>query len=82
MTTIEIVKAPLLAMKNWDNIQKSKDVGCYKCVKIIPKEEIRDKTDEGQTGLCPYCYCDTLVPDNVAPITEEYLKKVKSYWID
>lgn len=78
---MNVVKAALYAIKNWKLIQESQTAGCYSCLKIIPVSEIKRTTDKGQTAICPLCDCDTLIPDSLTELNNEYLKEVREYWI-
>lgn len=64
-----------------DAILKSKECGCFYCLKIFPPKEITEWIDEskdstggiGKTAICPYCGIDSDLPDSIDhKLTEEF----------
>lgn len=78
---IGISQFPLIAMKNRQIIEQSNNVGCFHCVKIYPKQDIKEYTDKGQTVICPLCEVDSVVGDMCGfELTEDIIKKANEYW--
>lgn len=50
------------AFRNKESIVKSSEVACYYCLSIMKSQKIKEYTDD-QTGICPLCGVDTLIPD-------------------
>lgn len=74
---------PKLAINNKSVLENSKTVGCYCCCKIFDAKEVKNFTDNGQTGVCPFCLGDCLIGDSCGiAIEESYLKKAKAFWFE
>jgi NAD-dependent SIR2 family protein deacetylase len=73
-------RAPLIAFHNKSEIDFCKDCGCYHCLKVFPKEEIKKWTDNSKTALCPHCGVDAVLPNTAYTLTEEVLKPIQEYW--
>lgn len=79
---MHIDNALFYAMRNKSQLAAAPKAGCYQCLKIFEPVEIKEYTDQEETALCPYCSEDAVIPEkNNVPITEEYLKAVKEFWI-
>ena len=76
-----IYQFPTIAMKNKRLIEQSNNAGCFKCIKIFSKSEVKDYTDNNQTVLCPYCGIDSVVGDMCGfELSEEILQKANAFW--
>ena len=73
-----IDQAPKLAINNRKEVMASLMASCYFCCKIINTSEIKSFTDKGNTILCPFCNCDTVIAGEVP---ERDLRQIKDYWI-
>jgi len=51
-----------LSKHNRDELLKAKKVSCYFCIRHFDSSEITEWADKGQTGICPHCTVDALVP--------------------
>lgn len=60
-------------------IERSKQVGCFYCLRLFSPSEIKKWIDDDQTALCPHCGIDAVLPDS-ANIAEEFLKLMHDYW--
>ncbi len=79
---MNIIHAAQAAMHNKESVLNGNRCGCFFCFKIFDPIEIHNYTDEGKTVLCPYCDTDTILADDASnPMTEEFLKEVKTYWL-
>jgi hypothetical protein len=59
---------------NKQAIQNSKLCGCCYCLSIMPAIDVTEFVDRtGDTGLCPLCSVDAIVPDAIATVTIEVL---------
>ena len=67
---------------NHDQIEQSKQCGCFFCRRIFPTSEVTDYVSrEESTALCPYCYTVSVLGDASGyPITEEFLKEMNKRW--
>jgi len=72
-------RAPLIAFHNKNEISFCQECGCYHCLKIFPKEEVKNWTDDSKTALCPYCGVDAVLPNTAYNLNED-LKKIQDYW--
>ncbi len=73
------------SFKNRQDIEKSKQCGCYYCLKQFSSTQIKQWLDEdekgiGQTAVCPFCWIDSVVGDSEVVITEEFLEEMREYW--
>lgn len=57
--------------------------GCFFCLKVFSPGEIVQWSDkEGKAALCPYCGNETVLWGRPGmPITEDFLKAMKDYWV-
>jgi len=51
------------SMKNRQAITESEKVGCYFCIEAFDSKEVTEFCDNGETGLCPKCGVDSLLPN-------------------
>ena len=58
-----IKDAYLHTIYNRNEIKESKTVYCVSCRTFVHPSDIVKFTDEGQTGICPYCGKDALIGD-------------------
>ncbi|MGN0039204.1 MAG: hypothetical protein ACI36Y_08770 [Coriobacteriales bacterium] len=47
---------------NRELLEMSGTCGCYSCGAVMDPGEVVDFTDGGETGICPFCRVDALVP--------------------
>ncbi len=74
-------QAAKLAFKNKSEISFSTKCGCYYCLAVFEKSEIKEWTDGGETALCPRCSIDSVIADSTGfELTEENLRKANLYW--
>lgn len=67
------------------SILKSKECGCFYCLKTYPPSEIvdwcdEDKTDLGQTAICPNCGIDSVIGDFDIKFDSDLLKEMYTEW--
>lgn len=48
-------------------IKKSTNVGCFYCGEISSATEVVEWIDDNQTGMCPSCGIDSIIPDSLLP---------------
>lgn len=65
-------------------LEKDSKCGCFDCLEIFNPSEIEEWIyDRGHTAICPYCGIDSVIGESSGyPITKEFLKKMKDYWLD
>ena len=66
---------------NKSYIEKSKICGCCYCRVIFKSEEVVDYLP-GNTAICPYCCIDSVVCDEIIPITDRLLNDMYERWFD
>ena len=64
------------SFKNVEVIKESTNCGCYYCLKIFDKNEIKKWYDNKQTAVCPYCGVDSVIPNT----NKEELEKLYEVW--
>lgn len=66
--------AHLHTSSNRSEIENSKVCYCISCQTFLKPEEVVDYTDNGETAICPYCYCDAIIADGSGvKLTDELL---------
>lgn len=76
-----LAQFPLFAIKNKSLIDLSNKIGCFHCLKMVDKDQIKDFTDNGQTAICPLCSVDSLVGDACGvAINNETLLQANNFW--
>lgn len=65
---------------NREQIKLSMECGCFYCLKVYPAFRVDDWTDKGNTGLCPLCGVDAVIPDASLdrPLTVELLEGLQA----
>ena len=67
--------------KNRAAIQASPTCGCFHCGQVFPSSEVVEFHDENETGFCPKCGIDSLLPSNSSlSLTTEFLNQMNYYW--
>lgn len=81
MEKLEYLKFSVLNRKA---ILNSSECVCIYCFKKMKPEEIIDfcigidpdtKEDREETGICPYCDIDTIIPNSLIEYNDEMIKK-------
>lgn len=80
MTNKFITDMPKVSMKNKKEIEQSQNCGCYHCAEIFPASSVIEWTDQKQTGICPNCKVDSVVPDSKHELNVDLLKQAQKYW--
>ena len=75
-------RAALIAFHNKSEISLCQECGCYHCLKVFPKEEIKEWTDNSKTALCPHCGIDAVLPNTAYALTKEVLAPIHDYWFE
>ena len=80
-----IVVGQYISFNNRQKILKSRECGCYYCLKQFFVMQITQWWDEdengiGQTAVCPFCWIDSVIGDDTINITEKLLKEMREYW--
>lgn len=79
---LQLEQAHKASSRNREQIERSKQCGCFSCCRIFPASEVTDYVSrEEPTALCPYCYTDSVLGDASGyPITKEFLKEMNKRW--
>ena len=79
---LQLELAHKASFRNREQIELSKQCGCFFCRSIFPASEVTDYVSrEEPTALCPYCYTDSVLGDASGyPITEGFLKEMNKRW--
>jgi NAD-dependent SIR2 family protein deacetylase len=70
--------APMMAMRNKEQIQLVEQCGCYCCLEVFASKDVVEWTDKGDTALCPKCKADCVLP-SVTNFGE--LSSIRKYWL-
>lgn len=67
---------------NSAEFETAKECGCICCCRIFPVEEVEEYAEHGETAICPYCGCDSLIADSSGiKLTKELLSTLnKKYF--
>jgi hypothetical protein len=77
------VRAHKFCRSNRELIRKSETCGCFHCASIVSSRSVSSWCDEDQTGLCPQCGVDSLVPAAAGfPMNQAFMKKMRRFWFD
>lgn len=79
---LQLEQAHKASFRNREQIEQSKQCGCFFCCRIFPASEVTDYVSrEEPTALCPYCFTDSVFGDASGyPITEDFLKEMNKRW--
>ena len=79
---LQLEQAHKASFRNREQIERSKQCGCFFCCRIFPASEVTDYVSkEKPTALCPYCYTDSVLGDASGyPITKEFMKEMNKRW--
>lgn len=74
--------AHLHTANNATEIEEAKECGCICCQRIFAADEVEDFAEHGETAICPYCGCDSLIADlSGIKLTKELLSDLnKKYF--
>ncbi|MDJ1484260.1 cytoplasmic protein [Cytophagaceae bacterium YF14B1] len=60
---------------------ESVQAGCYYCLKVYPAYKVVDFVEADETGICPYCNIDCVLPDKSPyELTRENLQELHAFW--
>src|ERR1035437_10143944 len=81
MTEDELTRIHGFSFKNRSAIEASDRVGCFDCMTMYAASEIQDQeyvdeADGQETATCPYCFTDSVIPDNSITITAALLNEL------
>lgn len=70
------------SIANETAIRKSKECGCFFCLKIFDPEEITNwiSDKQGRTALCPYCGIDSVLPGSSIRFDRDFLEGMYKLW--
>ena len=77
---MDIKVAHQFCTNNQKAISKSKNCGCFYCMKIFPASEVEDFLAKENTALCPKCNIDSVICDKDVDFDEQFLQKMNEYW--
>ena len=84
MTEKELCAIHKHSFMNREEVNRSKNCGCFYCETIFPTDVMdpeEDFTDWGATALCPYCGIDSVIGDaSGIPLTKEMLHEMDVYF--
>ena len=74
--------AHLHTASNATEFEEAKECGCICCGRIFAADEVECFADHGETAVCPYCGCDSLIADlSEIKLTKELLSNLnKKYF--
>lgn len=79
---IQLQLAHDASFHNREQIEQSKQCGCFSCCHIFSASEVTDYVSpEEPTAICPYCHIDSVIGDASGyPVTEEFMEKMNKRW--
>ena len=77
---MNIITAHQYSSLHRNTILRSKQCGCFYCLKIFFSKEIVEWCDNEQTALCPYCGVDSLIGDVDINFDKDFLKQMHKLW--
>ena len=74
-----------ISFGNVKAVLNSQKCGCFQCIKKFDASEAIihewNRETESGTALCPFCGCDSVIPDvSGYPIDEEFLEGMNEAW--
>ena len=74
--------AHLHTASNATEFEEAKECGCICCRRIFSADEVEDFAEHGETAICPYCGCDSVIADSSGiNLTKELLSALnKKYF--
>ena len=77
----DYVRAHKHSSNHRDELQRSRQCGCFFCLSIYPPGRIEDWTDEETTALCPNCGIDSVIGSASGfPVETEFLGQMRRIW--
>jgi hypothetical protein len=74
------------ATRNRDSIGRSRQAGCFYCLRVYPAKEVVEwvaERDGSGTAICPRCGIDSVVGDGSGfPVTDDFLKAMHTRWFE
>lgn len=67
-----------LSYKNKQSILNSNNCGCFYCLSIFSKDQIKFWIDDNNTAVCPKCNVDSVLGDSVCEINIDFLEKANN----
>ena len=77
-----IIDAHKHTTRHRDEVEKSKAIGCFYCLKTFDPKEIENWLEAEDTALCPYCSIDSVIGDASGyPVGDEkFLREMNEFW--
>lgn len=70
-------------LRNRSEIEHSMACHCISCQRTFKPKEVMDYIDEGETAMCPYCYCDAVIADGSGvKMTDQLLADLHKHYFD
>lgn len=87
MTAIDDIPEPYrsaheAAFRNRDALLAAKWVGCFYCGVVFKPRQIREwvQDQEKETGICPICGIDSLIPMTPEMFDSDFLERMHTHW--
>ena len=82
MTEDELQELHRHCTSNKTLLEQSASAGCFYCLRIFEPKEITEWINDknGLTAVCPYCGIDSVLPGEIAELSEDKLKKMNEFW--
>lgn len=76
-----ISEASEFSIRNREALAQSSLAACYYCQSVFAPAEVSEFTDGGETGLCPHCGIDAVLPGNAGyGFSEATLRALNEFW--
>jgi hypothetical protein len=76
-----VAEASEFSIRNREGLSQSSLAACYYCQSVFPVSDISEFTDGDETGLCPRCGIDAVLPSNAGySFSEASLRALNEFW--
>ncbi len=76
-----IAEASEFSIRNREALAQSTLAACYYCQSVFAPAEVSEFADGGETGLCPRCGIDAVLPGNAGySFSEATLRALNEFW--
>lgn len=90
MTEVELTEMHKNCTNNRASIKKGAKAGCFFCLEIFPKEDVREYTSQGrkavnESALCPRCGIDSVLSQSLfasVPELKKALREMQIHWFE
>lgn len=76
-----IPEASEYSIRNRAGLEASQWAACYYCLEVFPATEVTEFVEEGETGMCPCCGIDSVLPETAGyAFLPAKLMELRTFW--